>query len=240
MTTFIAGATGYTGRALVETLCKSGAHPESVIAHIRPESSQLVAMKSAFESLGATVDTTPWSLPDMVRTLADQQPRVVFALLGTTKARARDAAQSGADASYEAVDRDLTLRLLAACRDACPNAVFVYLSSLGANHRSSNGYLRIRGDVEVAIKSSGQPFIIAQPSFITGSDRPESRPGERVAAAITNAGLGLFRLVGARNLANRYGSMTGHELAESLASASNRAELTGRTLRSDDLRRLLL
>jgi uncharacterized protein YbjT (DUF2867 family) len=171
--------------------------------------------------------------------LQQHRPERVFALLGTTRGKAREAARHGIDAGYGAVDRDLTLMLLGACRVACPNAVFVYLSSLGANARSSNGYLRVRGDVEETLVASGQPWLIAQPSFISGADRAERRTGERMGAIVADGALALFRLVGAKRIADRFGAMSGAELAQALATASRTGAPRGRRLRSDDLRALL-
>jgi uncharacterized protein YbjT (DUF2867 family) len=171
--------------------------------------------------------------------LQHYRPERVFALLGTTRSKAREAARQGIDASYGAIDRDLTLMLLGACRVACSEAVFVYLSSLGADARSSNGYLRVRGDVEEALVASGQPWLIAQPSFISGADRAERRTGERVGAVVVDGALALFRLVGAKRIADRFGAMSGAELARALATASRLDAPRGRRLRSDDLRALL-
>ena len=43
--------------------------------------------------------------------------------------------------------------------------------------------------VERAVAGSGLPYAIARPSFITGPDRDEFRPGERIGAMVSDAAL---------------------------------------------------
>ena len=100
-TAFVAGATGYTGREVVRVLRESGV---STVAHVRPDSPRLAEWRARFGALGAEVDTTPWDAPAMATTLARVQPAIVFALLGTTRRRARAAAERGAAESYASVD----------------------------------------------------------------------------------------------------------------------------------------
>ena len=75
---------------------------------------------------------------------------------------------------------------------------------------------------------SGLPYLIAQPAFITGDDRDEARPLERFSARAADGLLDAAARVGARRLRDRYGSMSGTELADSLvrlALASPRARV---------------
>src|SRR5690606_27996331 len=115
-TAFVAGATGYTGQALVRELRARGIH---TVAHVRPDSTALPQWRGEFEPLGAVVDTTAWTAPAMTAALRRHQPQAVFALLGTTRARMRKS--DGAD-SYETVDYGLTSLLLHAMLDAAPAA----------------------------------------------------------------------------------------------------------------------
>ena len=113
---------------------------------------------------------------------------------------------------------------------------FVYLSSLGVREHTSNPYLVARWRAETALHASGLPYTIARPSFITGPDRDESRPAERIAAAITNAIAGVGRVVGAQRLAGSVRSMTGSELAEGLVRHAFEASTENATLGSEELR----
>src|SRR5690606_6370677 len=131
-----------------------------------------------FEALGAVIDRTPWEPEAMAAMLHERRPSHVFALLGTTKARAREETRAtGREASYESVDYGLTMLLHRALGELRPR--FVYLSSAGVPDREPrNAYLRARFRVERALREGAVPFTIARPSIITGPDRDDARPGE--------------------------------------------------------------
>ena len=232
---FVAGATGYTGRAVVESLI---AHGADAIAHVRPDSGALPRWRNHFGDVGATIDTTPWSESAMLATLTRLRPTHIFALLGTTKKRAKRAEASGPSSEdYEAVDYGLTALLLRAAVDSGGAPHFTYLSALGANARSRNEYVRVRGRIEEELRASGLPYLIARPSFITGSDRDEARPAERIAASAADRVLGMAGALGARGFRDRFASMTGTALADSLVrlalgSPRRRAIVDGRGLRA--------
>ncbi|MDP6943652.1 MAG: epimerase, partial [Myxococcota bacterium] len=99
---FVAGATGYTGRAVVATLRDQGVR---TTAHVRPGSPRLDTHRDHFESLGAAVDTTPWSQEAMAATLSTLHPTLVFCLLGTTRHRVAQERRAGDPAlTYDDVD----------------------------------------------------------------------------------------------------------------------------------------
>lgn len=215
---FVAGATGYTGREVVRVLRDSG---REVVAHVRPGSRELERARSDFGAMGARVDTTPWEQAAMTEALRAAAPRVVFALLGTTRARAKRAAAEGRDASsesYEAVDYGLTALLLRAAREVEPRPRFVYLSAMGVSENSSSAYIAVRGRMERELRESGVEYVIARPTFITGPDRGESRPMERAAASVADAVLGVMGALGAKRIRDRYQAMDAKTLARGLVS----------------------
>lgn len=210
-TAFIAGATGYTGRHVTERLTREGVR---TVAHVRPDSAALGSWTARFSAAGASVDATPWNADDMARTMARVRPELVFALLGTTRARAaRDARATGAAAGYDEVDYGLSAMLLHAVRSAGVRPRFVYLSSIGARESSRNPYLAVRGRFERDLKESGLPYLIVQPSFISGSDRDKRRVAERVASIVTDALLRVVAVAGAHTLHDRWATLTGDALA---------------------------
>ncbi len=162
-------------------------------------------------------------------------PDVVFSLLGTTQARAREAARTGQKADYEAVDVGLSLMLLEAAATLPKRPRFVYLSSIGAGPGARGAYLQARARVEAAVQTSHVPWTIARPSFITGPDRDERRPMERVGATVSDAVLGLFGALGARKLAARWASTTNTALAAALVDAALDPAAAGRILESEEL-----
>ena len=231
-TAFVAGATGYTGHALVRRLRADGVR---VVAHVRPDSPSLDEWRARFSACGAETDTTPWDETALRATLAAVAPDAVFALLGTTRARSRRARSQGANDSYATVDYGLSAMLLRATRAAAPNARFVYLSSIGVGPDARGDYLRVRWRLEEELRASGVDFLIARPSFITGPDRAEKRPTERWAAAVTDAVLSAAAFFGARTLRARYRPRTAGQLADALAAhafhtGSSRVTLDGEAL----------
>jgi uncharacterized protein YbjT (DUF2867 family) len=211
---FVAGATGYTGRALVETARARGIE---VVAHVRPDSARLDQWRARFEEMGATVDASPWTAEAITTTLAQHQPTHVFGLLGTTRARAGQGLGSAVPETYEAVDYGLTAMLIDAAATLTPPPRFVYLSAAGVSPTTRNAYLAARAKVEAKLANSGLRHVIARPGLITGDDRDEARTGERVGAVIMK---GLSALGGVAGfggvLHRRYATMTGAQLAMGL------------------------
>ncbi|MCA9580781.1 MAG: NAD(P)H-binding protein [Myxococcales bacterium] len=231
-TAFVAGATGYSGRALVPELLRAGFQ---TIAHIRPDSPRRREDQVTFEGLGARVDTTPWDGAAMERTLTETRPSHVFSLLGTTRSRTRRALREGRDESYEAVDYGLSVLLIRAAVASGTSPHFVYLSSVGVREGTSSAYLAARHRVESELRASGLPFTIVRPSFIAG-DREERRVAERLASTIADGVLSGVALLGGRTLRDRYASMTGSTLARYLVRAVRDPKSRGAVLEGGDLR----
>jgi len=229
---FVAGATGYTGQAVVAELRKRGV---KTTAHVRPDSSSMARWTDRFEGLGAAVDTTAWELDAMTATLTALQPTVVFALLGTTRRRAASEGMDG-NAGYERIDYGLSKLLLDGCHSAAPQARFVYLSSLGVKEGTRNPYLSARARVERDLRDSGQPFTVARPSFISGPDRDEDRRAERAGAAVADAVLAAAGWLGATRTRDRFASMDAATLASGLVRAAFDPTAKGAVLEADALR----
>ena len=104
----------------------------------------------------------------------------VFSALGTTMK------QAGSREAFRKVDFDANLSLasLAAKGGACQ---FVLVSSVSADAHSSTFYLKVKGELEDALKAlSFRSLHIFRPSFLAG-DRLGSRQSERVGVAVTRA-----------------------------------------------------
>ena len=231
----MAGATGYTGSALVARLAAAGL---PTWAHVRPDSPRLSEWRERFESLGVEVDTTPWEAPAMTARFADLEPDLVFALLGTTRSRQVRERRQGVSVeanSYERVDYGLTVMLLEAMCASAAEARFVYLSSAGAGGGRS-AYLQARQRVEQKLAESSAAWTVARPSFITGPDREEGRPMERLGAAMTDCTVALAGLFGAHRVRERYRSASADELAAALLHWARSPEGARRILESEELR----
>ena len=229
---FVAGATGFTGREVVRAL---RARNVETIAHVRPGSKALATLGPVFEGLAASVDTTPWEPAALTETMRRLRPTLVFALLGTTRKRAKAEDGLSAKEAYERIDYGLSAMLLRAVLDAGIRPRFVYLSSLGVKEGATSPYFAVRARFERELRESGLPYTIVQPSFITG-DRDEPRPAERIGAHIADAGLSLLGALGAKRLSARLRSIDAPALADILVTSALSPEKEGKTLRLDDVR----
>jgi len=210
VTAFVLGATGFVGREVVRQLAVRGT---TVIAHVRPDSSSLAKWTQTFKELGAGVDTTPWDAAAMAARFRETRPAQVYVLIGTTKSAAKRDKVDGN--IYEAIDLGLTQIAVDAARGSETAPRLVYLSSIGADAGARSAYLQARGKAEDAVRSSGLPWVIARPSFITG-DRDESRIGERSAAIVGDGLLAVARVFGGKKVREKYRSTTPDVLASAL------------------------
>ena len=238
-TAIVFGATGLTGRFVVSHLVKRGVR---VIAHVRPDSSRLTEWSERFTKEGAEISSAPWTKDAIEALVVKEAPSLVFGLLGTTQARVKEAAREGRDASketYDAVDIALTEMAIAACRAATRKPRFVYLSSVGTSDSAAGSYLQARARVERTLRESGVPYTIARPSFIVG-DRDTPRALEKVSAPIVNGLLGVLGAVGAKDLRDRYRSITGEELAKALVVIARDRAWENRVAEPADLQKAAL
>jgi uncharacterized protein YbjT (DUF2867 family) len=231
-TAFVAGATGLTGRYLTRALRERNIE---TYAHVRPDSVRLPEWRERFSAWGAEVDTTAWDEAQLTQRLARTQPELVFALLGTTRARGRRTeSETGRPDTYESVDYGLTSLLLRATRASCSTARFVYLSAIGVSEGTSNAYYAARWKLEQELRQSGLRYTVVRPSFIIG-ERDDPRLGERVGSKVTDAALGFLGALGAKHLRNRYRSITGPELAEALVRLALDPAAENRVVLSEEL-----
>ena len=98
---------------------------------------------------------------------------VGFCALGTTMASA------GSKEAFYKVDHDLVLEFAKSCKQAGAKT-FVLVSSVGANSKTSNFYLKVKGEAEKAVEEIGfDRLVILQPSMLLGP-RKEYRLGELI------------------------------------------------------------
>ena len=230
MIAYVTGATGYTGQRLAVELASRGVQ---VIAHLRPGAQAPQALRVE----GITLEERPWTLEAMTQALSEHRPDLIFFLVGTTKRRMSALGQRGEDpqaASYLAIDYGLAAMLLAATRAASlTQARFIYLSSMGVSAQAPGQYLQARWRFESELRASGQPHVIARPGLITGSDRQESRPLERLSGAISRA---VLAPLGATSVARRWRPTDAAELARALARHALHPTSPAMTLEAEALK----
>jgi uncharacterized protein YbjT (DUF2867 family) len=110
--------------------------------------------------------------------LALEGSDVVFCAIGTTQKKVK-----GDKEAYRKVDYNITVNAAKFCKlNSCET--FVLVSSVGANSKSKNFYLKLKGEVEDAVKSVGLKSVhIMRPSVLLG-DRKEFRLGEKISKSI--------------------------------------------------------
>ncbi len=162
----IAGASGLIGSKLIEILLQEPFYDEVLIL-VRKElpinHKKLVQLVIDFHELE--------------RHDAAITGHAIFCCLGSTKKKTPDLAE------YRKIDHDYPLKL---AQMAKQNGMKQYhlVSSLGANAKASNFYLKMKGETEDDIQKTGLKNLnIYQPSFLTG-DRTENRPVERFGSSL--------------------------------------------------------
>jgi uncharacterized protein YbjT (DUF2867 family) len=166
-TALVLGATGLVGRALVHQLLNDDRYDRVS-----------VLVRRAYEPAHAklTVEIIDFDRPDASKIKGDD----LYCALGTTLKKA-----GSKEAQYR-VDFQYPYEI---GKIAKANGVrqFLLVSSLGANAKSSNFYLRTKGMLEYEISGLNfATFISARPSFLLG-EREEFRLGERIGIAVVSA-----------------------------------------------------
>ena len=233
---FVAGATGFTGREVARGLAARGI---KTVAHARPDSPRLEEWRERFAQMGAETDATAWDEAALTGTFSRLRPDLVFALLGTTRARMKNAARRSADPKtqdYTTVDYGLTAMLIRAAKHCGSSPRFVYLSAAGVTPKPGSAYYRARGQAEELLRSSGLPYVIARPSFIVGPGRDDRRPGERLGAAMIDGLLDFAALLGAKRFRDRYASTTNVVLAGALVRLALDPGAANKIFESENLR----
>jgi len=106
---------------------------------------------------------------------------VIFSAIGTTQKQVK-----GDKVLYRKIDVEIPGRAARLGREAGCKKIF-FVSSIGADAKSGNFYLKLKGELETTVFNSGMESAIAfQPSMLLGN-RNENRPAERLFQGISKA-----------------------------------------------------
>lgn len=143
--------------------------------------------------------------------LALEGTDVVFCAMGTTMKNVK-----GDKELYRKIDVEIPLKVARFAKEAgCKR--FILISSVGANSKSGTFYLKLKGELEDALKSIGfQSLHIMQPSLLLGK-RVENRPSERILQDSMKLLSGLF-FGGYR----KYRAIPGKTVATAMVAASKK------------------
>ena len=180
MTATLIGATGLIGGYLLEELLKDDYFDTVRILIRRP-----------FELTHTKLEKKLVDFTDAENfRLALEGSNVVFCAIGTTQKKIK-----GDKAAYRKVDYDIPVNAARFCKmTGCEK--FILVSSVGANSKSNNFYLKLKGEVEDAVKAVARPddqvgrglksVHIMRPSMLLG-DRKEFRLGEKIGMPVMKA-----------------------------------------------------
>lgn len=164
----IAGATGLTGQYVLNRLLDHGGFDPVVAVLRRPMHRNHPRLREKVVEFDALTALSPVSLD------------LAVCCMGTTIRKA------GSREAFRAIDHGYALQF---ARWAQANGArhFLYLSSVAADVKSANFYLRVKGETERDLEALGFPCLdIFQPSMLFGP-RQERRPMERVGQFVAQA-----------------------------------------------------
>lgn len=151
---FVAGATGFTGRALARQ--DAASFGVELALHVRDRARGAAVLGEGHRFVEGSLDDAP------ALTTALTGMDAVVQLIGTVRAKFDE------KTSYESVDYGTTVALVDAARRArVPH--FVLLSSIGAG-TGLGAYLAWKKRTESVVVNSGIPCTILRPSYLAGDD----------------------------------------------------------------------
>ena len=172
-TALVLGATGLVGKTLVEQLCRDPRYQTITCLVRKPLSNDFFATDSA-KVQPIVIDFE--NLQDYQGYFGCQH---IYVCLGTTIKKA------GNKSAFRKVDFEY-VHVAAQLARAQRAVSFVWISCVGANAKSNNFYLRVKGELENAlIGMSGLDNASAvRPSLLLG-ERGEIRPAEKLASILS-------------------------------------------------------
>ncbi|MBB6520400.1 NAD(P)H-binding protein [Pseudoteredinibacter isoporae] len=144
-----------------------------------------------------------------------------FSCLGTTRK------QAGSIAAQRIVDYDYQLKAAELAKAAgVKHALLV--SSSGANARSASAYMKMKGELERAIKGLGfEKLSVLQPSLLVGN-REQGRLGESLGESVLN----WFNSMG---MLKRYRPIKGEQVAAALLHLAENQSTPSEVYRLDEI-----
>lgn len=137
--------------------------------------------------------------------LALEGTDVIFCTIGTTIKKMK-----GDKEAYRKIDYDIAVHAAQSGKaNGCEK--YVLVSAVGANSKSSNFYLKLKGEIEEAVQASGMNDVyILRPSLLLGN-RKEFRLSEKLASWL----MPLFAFI----LPARYRPVKASEVAKAMINA---------------------
>ena len=188
----IIGATGFVGSKLMEVLSQ-----QEDVSEIR------ILVRKPLAQLPEKVKQYVTDFTSLTAMEAVFSADVLYCCIGTTRKKTPNLVE------YKAIDYGITMDVARLAKSQGCQEIHL-VSSVGANSKSSNFYLAIKGEVEQGIQGLGfASCTIYRPSMLIG-ERNESRPFERLGQVITP----LFDFF---TFGGKYHSIKAEQVAEAMA-----------------------
>lgn len=214
-TAVIAGSSGLVGTELLHQLCANKAFSSVILLVRRPSGFIHTKVKEVIVDFDYIENYTEHIKGD-----------VFFSCLGSTRKKTPDKRR------YYQIDHNYPLHL-AHLASANGMKQFHIISAVGANPKSSNFYIKMKGEIEKDIaRISFESVHIYRPSFLAGN-REENRLGEKL-------GLAVFTLINPILLGplKKYRSIHAADIAKAMILQSLK-ELKGvQYYESDEIQRI--
>ena len=167
-TVAVIGSTGLVGSHIVDLLKKENAYQKIRLLVRRPVESSHPKLEIKLVNFGDYESLK----------LAIAGCNVVFCAVGTTQAKVK-----GEQLQYRKADYDIPVNAARACLETV-GTNFLLVSSVGADSSGKNFYLRLKGEVEEAVRKFPIKSIsIFRPSMLLGN-RKEFRLGEQIGQSV--------------------------------------------------------
>lgn len=167
-TVAILGATGLTGGYLLELLLAEPSFSMIKLLTRRP-------VEKTHPK--AEIKLVDFSDQESIK-LALEGTDIIFCCIGTTMQKVK-----GNKALYRSIDFDIPVHAARLGKETGCDS-FVYMSSIGADSKSKNFYLQLKGETEKALQTVGfRSLYIMRPSLLIG-ERKEFRLAEKLSAVI--------------------------------------------------------
>lgn len=194
MNAIIFGVTGLTGTALLHQLAEDSRYTKIYIVtrrpcgFIHPKVEEILFNYKDFKEMPAI------------------EANHVFSCLGTTIKKA------GSQAAQQIIDRDYPIAI-AKYANTIGAEKLITISSVGADAKSGNFYLRTKGEMEEGVKANFKNSVFVRPSFLIGN-REEQRLGEKI-------GIAIFKLINPLLLGSlsKYKGISVDKLAKTMIDA---------------------
>jgi uncharacterized protein YbjT (DUF2867 family) len=167
MIAVVAGATGLTGRALIEELEKDP---------------RITRIRAWVRGVGRLPDTPKLEQVEWSEGLEGKSGPgdLYFCCIGTTIKKA------GSRQAFRKADFDAVVEFGRLC-DRQKGRALVLVSAIGADSRSRIFYSRVKAEAEQAVNELSIPrVVVVRPSLLIG-DRKETRPAERASIVLWRA-----------------------------------------------------